>query len=484
MHPTPLASLFDALALTRIIGSLLEQHPGAQAYWVGGAVRDSLRTGQLPEDIDLVLTRGTSTLSAKWLSRQLADYLNASWVVLDDSWGIYRIVMPALCHPQTVDIADALHDDIEQDLARRDLTVNAMALSVNDASFLDPYNGAGDLQSGTIRMLSESNLVEDPLRLLRVFRIAATIEAHQYDSQTLETVRRHAQNLHFSAVERQHVELFKLLNAPAGFRHLQAMADSGLLDVILPELTPCRTIPGNTHHHLPLFEHSLEVARQCEVILPTLPAQTQATLTEPLGGSLTRFGAVKLSGLLHDVGKPDTMAFKDDGRPTFYGHEALSAKLSDSVCARLKTSSVIMQRLHVLCRWHLYPCALGPQSSQKAIMKFFRRISDATPDLILLALADRFATKGTAISAEDLATSEAHHRWLLKAYYETQTIREQPRLLTGNDIMSILNLKPGRKVGEWLARIEEAQHVGDLTTPDEARRWLLTAAHKLNTSNA
>jgi tRNA nucleotidyltransferase/poly(A) polymerase len=250
------------------------------------------------------------------------------------------------------------------------------------------------------------------------------------------------------------------------------MADSGLLEILLPELTPCRSIPGNTHHHLPLFDHSLEVARQCEVILPTLPAQAQADLGEHFSGGLTRFGAVKLSGLLHDVGKPDTMAFKDDGRPTFYGHEALSAELSDAMCARLKTPSLVAQRLHCLSRWHLYPCALGPASSQKAVMKFFRRIADATPDLILLALADRFATKGPAISAEDLAEANRNHRWLLNTFYQTQTLREQPRLLSGHEVMTLLHLKPGPHVGKWLERLQEAQQLGEITNANEARLWL------------
>ncbi|MEB3245898.1 MAG: HD domain-containing protein [Vampirovibrionales bacterium] len=481
----------------------LSQHPSAKAYWVGGCLRhvladhaagqserDLYRLQRTIDDYDLTLIGACP----RALSQALANALNAHWVPLDEAWGIYRLILThAPFQNVSIDIAAALGDDIYTDLARRDLTINAMALRLElvegttpDFSdfkdfpgFIDPYNGLADLRARKIRMLSEANLKDDPLRLLRVFRMGAAIDATDYDPQTIEVVRRYAPRLSQSAPERQQLEFFKLLSRPDSFKHLQAMADAGLLEVVLPELTPCRAVPANTHHHLPLWDHTLEVARQCEVMFSSLPANTQAELLTPLGAPqspLSRLGAVKFAALMHDVGKPDTMALLENGRYTFYGHEAVSETLSEQACARLKAANAVTQQLKRLTRWHLYPCAFSPASSQKSVLRFLRRIGEATPDLMLLAMADRMATKGPAVLPQDLTEAIAHHRWLLAQHYAYKPVLSQPRLLDGQAVMQLLGLKPGKQVGEWLARLQEAQQLGEIQTPEAAQAWLISQA--------
>lgn len=500
---------------------------GLNACLVGGAVRDLVLTGELPLDLDVVVypDEASGTLApgtAKALAMAMANAHDGRLVPLDDTLGIYRVVYPEgfaaagtesdLTDPETepkaepgarpettpwvLDIAEALHGNLQDDLARRDVTVNAMAIPLCPSPaeamplLYDPFEGLSDLcppagQPRQIRMLSEANILEDPLRMLRVFRMAAQLNQEVptvIEAETLRCCTRHVQNIHRVAAERIQQEFLKLLSAPQCFDALQAMAHSGLLEAILPELKRTRDVPPNQHHHLGLFEHTLELVRQAERFYPTLPEVARQHIGQPFHPMVTRFGLVKLACLLHDIGKPDTWVIEPDiaqpdgslkpGKHTFHGHEALSAEMTDAIGARLKWGNRVTAFTQHLVRWHLYPCAFGPDSARKSLLKFYRRIEDATPDLLLLALADRFSTQGELITPEILAETETGLRWLLTEYFATLENLKAPPLLDGNTVMTVLKLKPGPKVGKVMAALQEAQQLGQVTTEPEAIAWL------------
>ncbi len=448
---------------------------GADVYLVGGAVRDWLLTGQTPLDLDFMVING----DAAQLAQMVSEVLNGRSVPLDPEFGIYRVVVfqdPVL----TLDFSNALENSIEKDLARRDLTINAMAMDFATYQLLDPFGGQEDLKDKRIRMVSEANLVDDPLRMLRVFRIAATIQAMTIDKETLEAVARNRELLWQSAGERIQYEFFRLLSVKYCFSYLKLMADCGLLEVVIPELKATREIPPNAHHHLWLFDHTLELVRQAERLINEIPEPAQAHILQSFNGVVTRFGLLKVACLLHDIGKPATMEVKDlaegeAGRKvTFYGHDKVSEDLSEEVLKRLKTSKEVKEFVKKLVRWHLYPCQFGPESSRKSVLRFFRRMAEETPDVTLLALADRHSTKGPEITDEILNASHQKHLWLLKRYDEEQETLQLPRLLTGHDVMNLLNLKPGPEIREVLDALQEAQQLGEVTTPDEAKAWVKT----------
>lgn len=448
----------------------IAQTLGASPYLVGGAVRDVfLGNSFLPGDLDfLVLNR-----PAGELARQFSESVQGRYVLLDETFGIHRVIVRREeSAPLCFDFSDALENSLERDLARRDLSVNAMAIGLLAQDFHDPFDGTSDLASGRIRMVSEANLVEDPLRLLRVFRMAAQLGAGEIEAETLAAVTRHAERINAVAAERIHYEFLRLLSATPCFPTLQAMGESGLLEAILPELRETRKIPPNGHHHLWLYEHTLELVHQSEVLLPEFPQWAQETLNTPFNPFVTRLGLVKLACLLHDIGKPATMAMTESGRATYYGHDAVSEALTEGICQRWKVSSDLAERVKKLVRWHLYPCQFGPDSPRKSVLRFYRRMGEETPDLLLLALADRFSTLGPDITPELLETSRQNHLWLLDQYQQEQAVLKLPPLLNGHAVMRILGISPGPAIRKVLEALQEAHQLGEVQTAEAAEVWI------------
>lgn len=440
---------------------------GASLYLVGGAVRDLLLTGTLSADWDFMVING----SAEELARSVADGLQAHFVPLDPAFGIYRVVLRDGLY---LDFADALENDRDRDLARRDVTINAIAIDLARRELLDPFDGLGDLQARRVRMVSDANLLDDPLRMLRVFRIAAGIRANEIDPATLAVVGRHADKIYESAAERIAYEFLRLLDSENSFPYIEAMADCGLLEEIFPEMRAMREIPPNGYHHLGLFEHTLELVRQAERLLSELPEASQEHLRQPFNGVVSRMAVVKLACLLHDLGKPATKALKEDGsRWTYYGHEQVSEEMGNALMRRLKLGNEIRETVNKLVRWHLYPCQFGPTSSRKAVLRFFRKIGEDTPDLLLLALADRHSAVSGEYGPELLAESHAAHLWLLERYHEETAVLTLPRLLDGRAVMELLDIPPGPKIRDVLNAMQEAHQLGEITSADEARTWVM-----------
>ncbi len=450
------------------VGRLAQAH-GGRAWLVGGAVRDWLHTGNIAHDLDFALV----DCRAETLAKTLADAPGGHLVPLDADFGIHRVVFDG---GPVVDLSDALHNDLGRDLARRDLTVNAMALDLHSGELLDPFDGQADLAAGRIRMVSAGNLLEDPLRLLRVFRLAATLGAREIDAATMQVVRDQPQAVWGAAPERIQYELLRLLDATPCFDALQAMADSGLLEAIIPDLTPMRAIGASGFHHLGLFEHSLELVRQCERLLPELPEPTRAWVSRPFNQNFSRLAYLKLACLLHDIGKPATRGTRldpDHGeRLTFYGHEEVGEQMAGPWLGRLKFGNEARDYVKKLIRWHLYPCQFGPESSRRSVLRFYRRMGAETPDVLLLALADRHSSCGCWISDDEIQKAHDDHIWLMADYAREEPVLKTPRLLSGHDVMAVLGLPPGPHLKPILEALQEAQQLGEISTPEEARAWL------------
>jgi tRNA nucleotidyltransferase/poly(A) polymerase len=474
---------------------------GIQPYLVGGSVRDAILSPEKPiTDYDFLVLNG----DAKTLVEQLVqlDVEDTRLITLDEHWGIFRwIILPkSPLHPLSttdedenlppvwVDVANALDNELHTDLNRRDLTISALALHPETGEIIDVVGGLADLNNRHIRMISAHNLVDDPLRLLRVFRFMACLgEQHPtLDPATLACVQANTALLNTVAMERCHYEFLKMLSYPQAFPALQAMADCGLLEQLIPELTACRQVPPNSHHHLPLWEHTLELVRQTELLYTEVDEETLTILNAPVANMTNGWGLVKLGCLLHDIGKPATweiIEHKDnpEGKHTFLGHEKVGEDLTDALLKRWKMSGELTALVKKLVRWHLYPCQFGQHSSRKSVLRFFRKLENHTPHVTVLALADRLSTCGVAISAETLATSKTNHLWLLKRYYEEQSVLQAPRLLSGETVMAILRIPPSQAVGQWLKRLEEAQQLGEITTATEATQWLVAQYRSVET---
>lgn len=457
---------FEPIIKLPAVQAVCELAP-SEVFLVGGAVRDFMWDQTLSTDLDFMVFNGQS----ERLARQVAEALGAAFVPLDPEFGIYRVVDTV--SGQQLDFANA-QGTLEQDLGRRDLTINALGLNLQTGELLDLFGGLADLRERKIRMLSLSNLREDPLRLLRIFRFAAQFNA-QIHPETLAVVKAHGQDILAVAAERIQYELLRLVSMPSAFAAIQTMTDIGLLEILFPEFTPMRDIPPNGHHHLMLLDHTLALVQQAEALYDELDKDWQAYFTESLTPAVNRMGIIKLACLFHDLGKPATKADKTTPtgiRYTYYGHDQVSETMTAEICARLKLSGNLTDRVKHLVRWHLYPCQFGQTSSRKSLLRFYRRMGELTPDILLLALADRFSTLGEGITPAVLEQSKVNHWWLLAQYRQEQAVLKEPGLLDGNAVMRLLNIKPGKKVGEILEALLEAQQLGDIRSVEEAQAWV------------
>lgn len=414
--------------------------PGA--LLVGGAARDWLR-GIQPKDFDWAVPDPEAA------ARGMADREGGAAFPLDEERGYWRVHLPQGVQHDFV----PLPGDVTDDLLRRDFTVNALALTA-DRQVLDPAGGRPDLRSRRLRMVSEANLRDDPLRAWRAARFEVTL-GFRLEATTEAAVRRVAADLSagllpMPAPERVRDELHALFSHPDAARGIWRLENLGLLALTLPELREGIGITQGGFHHLDVFAHGVEALHQ---LLARFP---DAAL--PL----------RWATLLHDVGKPRARGVNPkSGRTTFYEHDKIGAALTKGILTRLRLPSSEVERAAALVRAHMAPLPAGEREARR----FVHRRRELLPDLLRLMLADREAARGPqSHPAIRHAYARAMDRVL--AALEEQPAAPRP-LLTGEDVMALLDIPPGPVVGEALRAVAEAQAMGEVRTAEEARALLL-----------
>jgi tRNA nucleotidyltransferase/poly(A) polymerase len=438
-------------------------------FIVGGSVRDLL-LGRAPLDIDIA-----TAADPRAFAQQLAERLSGSWVEIGKSeLTIHRVVDGS----RIFDVS-ALHGgEIEEDLRRRDFTVNAMAADAATGEIIDCTGGGKDLEAARIRMVSPAVFAADPVRLIRAYRLAAGLQ-FVIEPATRKAIADNARRIGRSAGERIRDELLKILRFSTSLDYLQLMHEDGLLTAIFPELAALQHCRQGGHHRWDVFTHSLQAYRQLESMLSApgawLPAEVQPQLWSP---DDIPAATLKLAILLHDVGKPQSRQVDKQGNVHFYGHGKKSADIAARITRRLKMSRRDAGYIDFIIRSHIRPLHLftaqgSGRVTDRAKTRFFTRCGRHTPDLLLHCMAD-IEAKGTGEQRNRQFVDFARH--LLKEYLAAYLPRSSRRpLLNGRDLMGALGLSPSPLLGRLLRQIEEARLAGDLRTRAEA----LTLAEKL-----
>ena len=435
----------DALPLAR------EVLAGEQAWVVGGAVRDRL-LGRDTDDVDLAIPG-----DPKPLARKLAKAAGGASFRLSGAFGAWRVVGPR--HAWHIDLVTLRDDDIDADLAHRDFTINAMAEPLGGGDLLDPYGGRADLERRLVRMVSARALVDDPLRSLRAIRIAVELGL-ELDRATGVAVSGNARGLERVAPERVFGELRRVINADAVRRGLAMMAEHGVTDVVLPELSALRGIEQSDFHHADVHDHTLEVLDQVAIL--QRDPEYAAQLAEPLSDELSRGQAMRWAALLHDAAKPQTRDWLPGGRVTFLGHDAEGAKLAREVLGRLRSSQRLRDYVAALVAHHLDAGFLVHRRplDRRTIWRYLSATRPYSEDITIFTVADRLATRGR--NAE--RAIEAH----LEVARELIAAAREPvgkPLLRGNELAEIAQ---GPRLGAILAQLEEDRFAGVISTRDEA----------------
>ena len=441
---------------------------GTELYLVGGYIRDVL-LGKECFDLDYAV-KGEPAIN---FARKAAEVLEGYFVLLDEGHDIARVVMQDKI--TILDFAGCVGQDIVTDLKNRDYTINAVAQKVEkdkEGELIDPLSGIEDLKNKTIRAVSEENIIDDPLRILRAYRFAAQLN-FSVEEKTSELIKKHKLLINNVSVERITQELIKLFEAEKAGEQLYLMKESRFLDEILPELTSQRNVPPNLHHHLRLLDHSIESVVQLEQEIKKFPNWAKEHFNREFSQGIKAISLIKLTMLLHDLGKPSTWQIDEEGRHRFIKHEETGSEMVFEVLKRLKFSKNSMKYISNLIRYHMYPSQLlndGIENlSEKAMMRMFRRIGEDIPELILIAMADRLSAKGPEITDEIVNNNINGLYFLLEQYKKAQEeVTKLPKLADGKDVMEIHKLSASPEVGRILRDLKEAQISGDIRTREQA----------------
>ena len=334
---------------------------------------------------------------------------------------------------------------LEEDLSRRDFTINAMALKRKNGEFelIDPFNGQKDLEAKLIRAVGNPNerFGEDALRMMRAIRIAAEL-GFSIEEKTLEAIRANASLINKIAEERVKQELLKTFASPDPYHGMLVFRETVLMAQILPEMEKTFGIeqksPGR-HHIYDVGTHSLMSLKSCKS-------------EDPL---------VRFATFIHDVGKPQTYKKSKEGLITFYNHELVSAKIAENIADRLRFSNKEKDKFVRLVRWHQF--SVGEDQTDSALRRFIRNVGiENVQDMLELRVGDRLGGGATETS------------WRLEEFKKRLIeVQKQPFTVTdlkidGNDVMKELNLKPGPKVGEILDKLFEEIEAKKISNEKEA----------------
>lgn len=433
-----------------------------RVFLVGGAVRDRL-LGVETKDIDItVIGNGIE------FARKLASALKVKNVVEYARFGTAMIPY----QDKLIEVATARveqyenssrkpqisESDLRDDLARRDFTINALALSLNRENYLeltDHFEGLKDLNAGIIRTPLDpiTTFSEDPLRILRAIRFATQLN-FRIESNTFKSIERVRERIKIISQERITDELTKILKVPEKpSRGFDLMKESDLLELILPEIAAMDGVDQrNGHHHKDVFKHTLQVLDNIAEISSKFE--------------------LRLAALLHDVAKPLTKQFFPDKGWTFYGHEELGARMIGEIGKRLRLPNKVIEYAAKLTRLHLRPIAIASEGvTDSAVRRLIVEAGEELDDLILLCQAD--------ITSKNIRKVETYRANFDRVVTLIENVREKDRLrafqspVRGDEIMHFCNLEPGPAVGFIKSAIEEAILQGEIdNTYDAAHTFM------------
>ncbi|MFF7134665.1 MULTISPECIES: CCA tRNA nucleotidyltransferase [unclassified Streptomyces] len=410
------------------------QEAGFSIALVGGSVRDAL-LGRLGNDLDF-----TTDARPQDVLKIVRPWADAVWEVgiafgtvgaQKDGYQIEVTTYRSEAYDRTSRKPEVSYgDSIEEDLVRRDFTVNAMAVALPEKKFIDPHGGLDDLAARVLRTpgTPEASFSDDPLRMMRAARFAAQLD-FEVAPEVVTAMTEMCGRLEIVSAERIRDELNKLILSAHPRKGLTLLVDTGLAEHVLPELPALRLESDEHHRHKDVYEHTLIVLEQ-------------AIALEKEGPDLT----LRLSALLHDIGKPRTRRFEKDGRVSFHHHEVVGAKMTKKRMTALKYSNELVKDVSRLVELHLRFHGYGTgEWTDSAVRRYVRDAGPLLDRLHKLTRSDcttRNKRKAAALSRAYDGLEDRISQ--LQEQEELDSIRPD---LDGNQIMEILGVAPGPAVG-------------------------------------
>ncbi|MEJ7689744.1 MAG: CCA tRNA nucleotidyltransferase [Nocardioidaceae bacterium] len=438
MQQAAVQALHDTIPVLDQVGKRFAA-AGYEIALVGGSVRDTL-LGRLGSDLDF-----TTSARPEQIEACLSGWVDARWDVGRDFGTIGARVGSRLLEITTyrADSYDVdsrkpevrFGDCLDGDLQRRDFTVNAMAVRIPTLELVDPFSGMADLAAQRLRTPStpEESFGDDPLRMMRAARFSAQL-GFDVTEDAVRAMREMAKRLAIVSAERVRDELHKLMLAPEPRRGLTLLVDTGLAALVLPELPALQLELDEHHRHKDVYEHTLTVVDQAIALEDRLPE----------GGPdfVSRFAA-----LLHDIGKPRTRRFADDGTVTFHHHDVVGAKMTRRRMKALRFSNGEIDAVAKLVELHLRFHGYGSgEWTDSAVRRYVRDAGDQLDRLHVLTRAD--CTTRNARKAERLRRTYDDLEQRIARLAEQEELESMRPDLDGRQIMQTLGISPGPTVGK------------------------------------
>lgn len=476
---------------------------------MGGFLRDSLLSGEIADlcdfsgahDIDIAVP--STVISVEELGLELARHVGGVCQPHNLAREVYQVIVrppdAVLSGKLVIDLV-RYEGTIEEDMRRRDFTVNAMALPVNlscllnsdpddwpipavgwSEALVDLFGGRQDAFRRQIRMVNDNVFADEPGRLIRAPRLAGQLR-FMLEPETTRQIRRNAHLLESVAPERLRDEFMTILGGDSARAQLEVLDSLDLLCRIIPELELTRGVDQPSAHYWNVWDHNLHTVEYAELItrghqnsaiysMAPWSADMEAYFREEVGDGFSRRTVLKLAGLLHDIAKPQTKGPDKTGRIRFLGHSELGAEMVTDRLTRLRFSARTVSMVARMVEHHLRPSQLrhgDEEPTPRAVHRYYRDVGDVAVDTIYLAMADYLAAKGPEIVADRWASHARMLANLLQAGRGQAPATGPQRLVTGHDLMQHLKLAPGPRIGSLLEQIDEARAAGEISTREEA----------------
>lgn len=475
-----------------------------KAYLVGGSIRNIL-LGESCTDWDIA-TDGDAPL----LARTLANKLEGHYAHLHAKAS--RVIVKGEGQEIVFDISLFNEDSLEEDLSRRDFTINAIAAPLDEIvryfevgearlpveetgrpqsgrgqasplHLVDPSHGLADIKARRLKVVDDAVFQGDPLRMLRAVRLRMRYKL-TIDAWTEGLIRRDAALLTLAAAQRVHDELYAILEPVGAMGQLRYLDELGLLTVLIPEFVPARGMRQPRPHYWDVLEHSVESVGALERLAGMIQTDGEghwqemcALLREAEEQGIFRLTdltmpRMKLAALLHDIGKPVTYTL-DDGGVHFYHHQQAGVPLVRRIMARLGASVQDRRLVELVTAHHMRPGQLARVEAvtPRAIRHYFVDLGPKGIAVALFSLADHLATLGPQPLTESWERHLAVVDLLLTQYIRERERILPPRLVSAEELMRRLKLEPGPLIGQLLEQIAEAQAEGFVQSKEEAL-WL------------
>ena len=438
MVPTTLLNVLDEKPFLKELSNLYAKN-GFQIYLVGGAVRDAI-LGIETKDFDFT-TSASSEDSIKMLNKN--DYktteIGRAFGTIETTVGDYSIHITTYredkYNKDSRKPEIKTSGELETDLSRRDFTVNAIAYDINNNEIIDPHGGLKDLSEGLIRTpdTADISFSDDPLRMLRACRFVST-HGFTPNNELFKAISKNVERIEIVSTERIRDEFTKLLTGKEPSLGLKAFVESGLSELIMPELNELKIEVDPKHHHKDVYEHTMVVLDR---VSPTLIS--------------------RMSALLHDIGKPKTKGI-ENGKVHFRHHEVVGAKMSKKILKRLKYDNETIKKVSLLVENHLRPHTFKMGWTDSAVRRYIIDAGGLLEELNDLVRAD--------ITTKNKAKYEEINKYLDEMEERIKEVAEKEELsklrppISGDEIMDMFDLEPGPSVGVIMKALYE-QRIND-----------------------